>query len=156
MRFESHIFVDGGELPSYTVNTVFSRCTFKGRLPNFSHCEFHDCNLQGLKINRLTHCKLFNCDLNNCDFSWADVTFSITNPGSPCRARGCEWQGVAAIMDCSFFSGLLVDDKAPYLFMMMALTPITLDSIKSSILRFMPESARQDVRQRMSKDFRKV
>ena len=105
-RYENQKFING-ELPTIVKGAVFVNCEFKGTLPHLYDSELHNCDLGNTKIITLINCKLFSTRLDGADFSKADTRYSVTNAGSPCLARGCNWTGVACLLDCSFFQGLI-------------------------------------------------
>ena len=150
-RYENQTFEEGS-LPSFVRSCIFSFCRFKGKLPSFVGCEFHDCDLSRCKIGELVDCGLFSCNLDGCDFTEADVRFSRTNEGSPCSAKECKWQGIAAIMDCSFFGGLAGDEKSAELFQIMAIVPMT--SARKRLMKTFSEELLREVRKRLARDFR--
>lgn len=141
-----------GQLPQFIENTVFRYCDFKGILPDFRMCEFHNCDLRRTKIGELIACKLFSTKLDSADFSHADVRFTITNSGSPCTARGCEWQGICCTLDCGFFSGLKVDEKDAEIFLIMAILPES--PLKKSLFRTFSDGLKKETKHRLGRNFR--
>jgi len=151
LRIENKEFRDG-ELPSFIKNTIFHSCKFRGKLPDFHLCEFHDCDLSGTIVRELVECMLFSCNLNHANFSDADVRFSKTNAGSPCTAYGAEWQGVCCTLDCGWFSGIKANEEDAEIFLIMSTLPDT--PLRKKLLRgFSPELLRE-TRRRMKKNFR--
>lgn len=143
-----------GQLPLTVTNTVFIDCEFVPQnLPNFHGCEFHNCYIASCKFVDLVQCKLFATTISRSDFSEADVSFSITNAGSPCQAYNCEWQGVRAILDCGFWQGLKCHPEDSGLFLIMALLPES--TLKKDLYPKLPDEIRQQARKRLQKDFRK-
>lgn len=150
--FEYQHFEEG-DLPQTIENTVFRYCDFKGNLPDFRLCEFHNCDLRNTRVARLLSCKLFSTKLDGANFSKADVRFSITNAGSTCSARNCEWQGISATLDCGFFSGLQVDEKDAEFFLIMAILPNS--PLKRTLFKTFSDNLKVETRRRVSRDFRK-
>lgn len=147
MRYESRRFEEG-ELPD-TMHAVFVNCVFKGELPTFFGCEFHDCDLSRCKIRSLTGCKLFSTKLDGADFSQADVRYSVT---SNCSARGCEWQGVISVMDCSWWGGLVGEPEDAEMFLILATVPKT--RLRDQLFREFSPELRQRARERLAREFR--
>jgi hypothetical protein len=143
---------EDGSLPSFVKSTVFKSCKFKGKLPSFLDCEFRDCDFSRCKFGELVECLLLSCNLDGADFSHATILFSKTNPVLPCTARGCNWIGVAAVMDCSFFGGIKTDESSAELFLIMASIPLS--PLRKKIIRTFSDELTQKARKLLEKEFR--
>lgn len=152
LRYDNQVFREG-DLPERVTEVIFSHCKFYGRLPAFRKVEFHACDLGGTTVFELVDCKLFSTRLDGADFTRADVRFSITNAGSPCSARKCQWQGVVAILDCGFWGGLEGEDDDVTLFLIMALIPKS--PSRERFYRSLPEKLRCVARRYLDKEFRR-
>lgn len=151
-RFENQVFREG-DLPSFLKGAIFVNCRFKGRLPDFIGCEFHDCDLSRCVVSELTDCALFSTNLDYCDFSEADVRFSRTNAGSPCTAYGAEWQGCAVNLDCAWFGGLKASKEDAEIFLIMGIIPLT--PLKKDLYKTFPDHLRNQARKRLDVNFRR-
>ena len=151
-RFENITF-EHNSLPHFNKGEVFYSCVFRGVLPDFVDCEFHDCDLSRVKVKKLIGCSLFSCKLDKADFSDADVRFSKTNAGSPCSARGCEWQGVVCVLDCGWFQGLKGSEEDAEIFLIMAMLPET--PLKTKLYKSFHDGLKQEARKRLKNEWRK-
>ena len=151
MRYDFESF-EAGALPDTVINTIFSQCEFTGRLPNFYNCEFHDCDLTNTKVGDMVNCKLYATNLDGADFSRANLFMTLTHSGSPCSAKNCRWEGIAATFDCRFLEGLQLDEDAAWSIVALALIPAS--PAREAILKAIPRKHRRRLLALLSRPFR--
>lgn len=145
--------LSAGQLPNTNTKVLFHGCKFTGPLPDFDQCEFHNCDLSGTKVGKLLRCLLFSTNLTGCDFTTADVSFSRTHPGSPCRVDGAKWTGFRGVFDCGWFQGLQTEDDSAWQFVALATIPDTPD--REEIKQLIPRRQRRELSALLAKPFRK-
>lgn len=151
--FEDVEFTDASFVPPSGLKFVRCRFQFKTHALAFDRCEFHDCDLSNNRVGVFTNNALWNSDLSGCDFRGADVSFTITAPGSPTKAVGCRWAGMRAILDCGFFAGLKVSEEDAWILTLLGV--LVSSPAHDAIAAAIPKKHLPKVRALVRRDFRK-
>lgn len=149
IRIENKTFTDYQVMPSYYDGVCFVNCKFTTKnSPKFNNCEFHDCEFVGAKLTQLTYCKLFSTKLASVDFSQANVLYTET---VNCKTDNCNWKGIAAILDCRFFGGLVTENDH---WLMLGVSMIPESNDRKDIYKMIPDKHKSKVRSLLKEEFR--